>query len=261
MTSSRLIVRLQPPSGIILIDRPAKRNALSRALIGELGQALDDLYRERKVRAVVLGGTGPAFCAGLDLDEMLQTTRSDDPYPQWQADVVGFRDLLQTMLRFPKPLIAAVHGPAIGGGAGLLLAADIVVAAADAQFGLPEPRRGLAAGIVTPLLAFRIGAGHAANLLLTARTIAADEAHRIGLFHEVVPADRLWSRVAEITAECAGSASEALALTKRMLYETVGEHLGTLLSAGAAISASARTTEAAAEGIAAFLQRRPPQWP
>jgi methylglutaconyl-CoA hydratase len=164
------------------------------------------------------------------------------------------------MLRFPKPIIAAVNGPAVAGGAGLMLACDIVLASPVATFGLPEPRRGIVAGIVSPLLAFRIGAGRSARLLLESAMIDAAEAYRIGLYHELVETNQLWARAVHVAGECAQGAPEALLLTKRMLNETIGEHLFTLLSAGAAASATARTTEAAAEGVAAFLEKRPPQW-
>jgi methylglutaconyl-CoA hydratase len=110
-------------------------------------------------------------------------------------------------------------------------------------------------------LAFRIGAGHAARLLLTSTLIPAAEALRIGLFHEIVSADLLWPRAVELSKLCARGAPEALQLTKRMLNETIGEHLSTLLAAGAAASATARTTEAAAEGLAAFAEKREPKWP
>src|SRR5262249_47507651 len=124
----------------------------------------------------------------------------------------------------------------------------------------PEPRRGIVAGLVAPLLAFRIGASPAANLLLTARLIEPSEALRIGVFHEVVQNDLVLARAQKLASEIAKSAPEAIQLTKKMLNETIGEHLGTLLSAGAAASAAARTTEAAREGLAAFLEKREPKW-
>ena len=141
-----------------------------------------------------------------------------------------------------------------------MLASDIVIGTPEAKFGLPEPRRGIVAGLVSPLLVFRIGASHAANLLLTARTIEPVEAQRMGLFHEIVPGELVWARAQELAGEVAKCAPEAIQLTKRMLNETIGEHLGTLLSAGAAASATARTTEAAREGLAAFLEKREPKW-
>lgn len=250
-------------TGTIILNRPEKRNALSRALLSELDQALGDLHQERRVRAVVLTGAGTAFCAGMDLAEMLATSRGDRAVAlaQWHADAVAYHDLVLRMLRFPKPLIAAVNGPAIAGGAGLVLACDIVVAAECARFGLPEPLRGIVAGLVAPLLHFRIGGGHAARLLLTAQTIDATEAHRLGLFHELAAGDVLWARGHEIATQCAQCAPEAVQLTKKVLNETIGEHLVTLLAAGAAASATARTTEAAAEGLTAFLEKRDPVWP
>jgi methylglutaconyl-CoA hydratase len=197
----------------------------------------------------------------MDLGEMRDTAKLERPHERWQEDAVIYQELLTQMLHFPKPLIAAVNGPAVAGGAGLVLGCDIVLAAEEAQFGLPEPRRGIVAGLVTPILVFRIGAGHAARLLLTGTPIDAAEARRIGLFHEVLKADHLWPRAHEVAAECARCAPEAIQLTKRMLNETVGEHLSTLLSAGAAVSATARTTEAAQEGLNAFLEKREPKWP
>lgn len=246
--------------GTVIMNRPEKRNALSRALIAELQQAFDDLHQEKRVRAVVLTGAGAAFCAGMDLGEMLATSKEDNPHPRWHEDAVIYRELLETMLHLPKPIIAAVGGPALAGGAGLVFASDLVVAAESATFGLPEPKRGLVAGIISPLLFFRVGGAHSARLLLTAEPINAHEAHRIGLAHEVVADDQVWVRASALAAGCAGCAPESIQLTKRMLNETIGEHLHTLLSAGAAVSATARTTEAAAEGLAAFLEKREPVW-
>ena len=249
------------PAGTIILNRPEKRNALSRALIAELQQALADMHQERRMRTVILTGAGNAFCAGMDLAEMAATSQSEDPLPQWHQDALDYLDLVQNMLLFPKPLVAAVVGPALAGGCGLALACDIVVAGESAQFGLPEPRRGLVAGVVAPLLAFRIGAGRAGYLLLTAQTISAAAAHASGLAHEVIADDKVWARGAQIAADCAACAPESLQLTKRILNETIGERLGAELSVGASASATARTTEAAAEGLAAFLERREPKWP
>jgi enoyl-CoA hydratase/carnithine racemase len=263
MSQPNLRIHLHQHTATIILNRPDKRNAISRALMAELHQALDDLHRQRSARAVILTGSGPAFCAGMDLGEMQATGQQvpAEAQAQWHSDALEYRDLLERMLRFPKPLIAAVNGPALAGGAGLVLGCDIVLASQDARFGLPEPLRGLVAGVVSPLLAFRIGGGHSGYLLHTAAIVDAGQAHRIGVFHEVVPADQLWPRAVEVAAQCARCAPESLQLTKKMLNETIGEHLMTQLSAGAAISAAARTTEAAVEGLAAFLEKRDPKWP
>ncbi len=255
-----VLVKKNLPSGTIVLNRPDKRNALSRQMLTDLAQAFDDLHQERKVRAVIVTGAGSAFCAGMDLAEMQETSKQPDSFAPWHEDAVQYRELIDKMLRFPKPIIAAVNGPVVAGGIGLMLASDIVVAAEGAKFGLPEPKRGIVAGMVAPLLFFRLGASHAANLLLTARTIESAEAHRIGLVHEMVKSDLAWARAQEIAGEIAQSAPEAIQLTKRLLNETIGEHLATLLTAGAADSATARTTDAAREGLAAFLEKREPKW-
>jgi enoyl-CoA hydratase/carnithine racemase len=255
-----LRLNIHGSTGTLILNRPDKRNALSRQLLAETRQALDDLHQQRSVRAVIITGAGPAFCAGMDLGEMLATSKHPDALAQWNQDAQVYRDLMELMLRFPKPLIAAVNGPALAGGAGLMLACDIVVAAEEATFGLPEPLRGLVAGVVAPLLAFRAGAGASGYLLTTSAVIDATRARELGVFHEVVKADHLWPRAVELAEQCARGAPESLQLTKKMLNETIGESLLTALSAGAAISATARTTEAAAEGLQAFLEKREPKW-
>lgn len=259
MTLVKILVH--EPAATVVLNRPEKRNALNRELLRELLAAFDDLQRERRVRAVIVTGAGTAFCAGMDLGEMRDTAQSNDALRLWHEDAELYRELLLVCLRFPKPLIAAVNGPAVAGGLGLVLASDLVLAAPDALLGLPEPRRGLVAGMVSPLLAFRVGAGRAAALLLTARLIDGNEAYRVGLAHELVAHDLLWARGQQLATELAQASPDALLLTKRMLNETIGETLETQLTAGAAVSATARTTEAAAEGLRAFLEKRPPVWP
>ncbi|REK24016.1 MAG: enoyl-CoA hydratase/isomerase family protein [Planctomycetota bacterium] len=247
-------------TGTITLNRPDKRNALTRQLLSELRQAFADLHLQKSVRAIVLTGAGSAFCAGMDLGEMLRTAEEPNSYELWDQDARLYREVLETMVRFPKPIIAAVDGPAVAGGAGLVLASDIVLASRQSKFGLPEPKRGLVAGIVSPLLAFRVGGSRAAYLLLTTRLIEAEVAQSYGLFHELTDSDTIWARAHELAGEIAQSAPEALSLTKRMLNETIGAELDTQLAAGAAVSSTARSTEAAAEGLAAFLEKRDPVW-
>ncbi len=254
-------VKCHYPSGTILLNRPEKRNALSRSMIRDIQQAFEDLHQERNVRAVILTGSGTAFCAGMDLQEMKETARRDDAQQMWQYDARIYQELIEYMLRFPKPIIAAVNGPAVAGGAGLVLASDLVLASTDARFGLPEPRRGIVAGMVAPLLTFRTTPGQAARLLLTGEILSAEATREMGLYHEIVETDLLWARAHAWAETIALSAREAIQLTKQVLNETIGERIFTLLAAGAAASAAARTTEAAAEGLAAFLEKREPVWP
>lgn len=254
-------IKVHHPSGTLILNRPKKRNALSRRMLAQMIEAFGDLHQERRVRAVIVTGAGTAFCSGLDLAEMQETARSADAMARWHEDMVQYKELLETMLRFPKPIIVAVNGPCVAAGAGLLLASDLILGTSTADFGVPEPRRGLVSGLVSPLLVFRIGAGRAAHLLLTAKLIDAQQALQLGIYHELTSEDRVWARAHQLAGEIAESAPESLQLTKRLLNETIGETLGTMLAAGAAASATARTTESAQEGITAFLEKRAPNWP
>jgi methylglutaconyl-CoA hydratase len=229
-------------------------------MIAQLGEALDDLYYEKRVRAIVLVGAGDVFCIGADVAEMQATQESEESGREWGAEASEFRDLLVRMLEITKPIIAGVVGPALGAAAALVAACDLVVAGPGATFGLPEARHGVVAGLAAPLVGFRVGAGPAARLMLTGSPLAAAEAHRLGMFHEVVADDAVYARALELAGECAAGAPEAIQLSKRLLNETLGESLATQLSAGAASAATSRTTEAAEEGIAAQLGGRPPVW-
>lgn len=262
MPSSAIDIKVTGSIGTIVLNRPDRRNALTRAMLAQLAEAIDDLHLEKRVRAVVLTGAGSAFCAGMDLQEMQSAAELPEAerIQDWRDSADAYREVVTKMIELPKPIIASVNGPAVAGGAGLVLASDIVVATAAAQFGLPEPRRGIIAGVVAPLLAFRSGGSTAARLLLSSSLIAADEAQRLGIYHELIDEPRLWARSVQIGEDCALGAPEALQLTKRLLYETIGEHLGTQLSVGAAMSATSRTTEAAAEGLKAFTEKRKPEW-
>lgn len=260
MAKRLVTVRADQCSGTIVINRPERRNALSRATIGEVSAAFEDLHRQKKVRAVILTGAGECFSAGMDLYEINETAKAETALEQWHQDATQYRDLLLLMLRFPKPIIAAANGPIHGGGSGLLLASDIVVAAKSATFSIPAPRLGLVAGMVAPLLVFRIGAGKATPLMLTAECIDAEAAAQRGIFHELVEDDLVWARANEIATSLASTSQEAVAMTKRVINETIGESLVSQLNLGAAATAASKTTDAAAEGVTAFIEKRAPKW-
>jgi methylglutaconyl-CoA hydratase len=264
MQSALVQVKVTDEVGTIILNRPDHGNSLVRIMIDQLCDALDDLYHEKKVRAIILTGAGASFCEGTDLEEINDASQQGGEWSEsedrWGEDAADYRDLILRLLETTKPVISAVNGAAYGCGAGLALASDIVVASEEATFGLPDPRRGLVAGVVAPLLCHRIGAGQGARLLLTSTTISAEEALRLGVFHELVPTHKVWARAVEIAKECAEGAPQAIQLTKRLLNETIGEQLQTQLSAGAVMQATSFTTEAAQEGIAAFLEKRKPNW-
>ncbi len=262
MASNAVDVKVTEPVGTIVLNRPVRRNALTRSMLAQLGEALSDLHLEKRVRAIVPTGAGSAFCAGMDVHEMHAAATLPGPEKQqdWGDTAEAYREVITQMLELPKPIIASVNGPAVAGGAGLVLASDIVVASHMAQFGLTDARYGLVAGVVAPLLTFRVGGGAAARLLLSSALYPAAEAFRLGIYHELTEEPLLWARCVQIGEECAAGAPAAVQLSKRLLYETIGEHLATQLTVGSAMSATSRTTESAQEGLAAFVEKRRPEW-
>jgi methylglutaconyl-CoA hydratase len=260
MPSNAIDVKVFDGAGTIILNRPDYGNALTRSMVQQLIEAIDDLYLEKRVRAIIITGAGDSFCAGADVGEMQVSQDSETPEEDWGADAADFCDLAMRMMEITKPIIAAVNGPAVSAGAALAAAADIVVASERATIGLPDARHGMVAGLAAPLIAFRIGAGQAARMMLSGAMLDAAEACRIGLFHELAADDLVWARAMEVAKQCAAGAPEAIQLSKRLVNETLGEELATQLASGAVMAATARTTEAASEGIKALLEGRPPEW-
>jgi enoyl-CoA hydratase/carnithine racemase len=259
--SEIVTVRKDVPSGSIILNRPDRRNAISTDTLRQIREAFGDLHQERSVRAVILTGTTHVFSSGTDLHE-LKEGYGDPKLAQaaWQEFVAELQGLIEDMLRFPKPILFALNGWAVGSAVALMLACDLVVAIDRAKIALPETRRGLVAGLAAPLLQFRVGTARAASLLYLNAVVDAAQALNFGLVHQVVEDRLVWFRAQECAKEIAESAPEAIQLTKRLMNETIGEALFTQLSIGAANMAAARTTEAAQEGVTAFLEKRPPNW-
>ena len=260
---SSVSVKIHGPAGTIVLERPSSGNALDRRLIESIAQALDDLHQQKSVRAVILTGAGDTFCSGLDLHEMRATAAREpsEALPAWHEDWNRLRDLYEQMLRFPVPLIAAVDGAAHGAGLGLALASDMVICSDRSTFAVPAVRRGLVGGAMAPLLVFRVGGAAAASLMFTGQPIDAAEAYRIGIVRSIVPSEQIWVRASGWAQQIAEAPAEAIRMTKRLLNETIGEALVTQLSVGAAMGATSCTTDAAAEGLAAAAENRPPRWP
>jgi len=254
-------VRVDGCSGTIILNNAAKKNAITRNMLRQLIEALSDLHQEKRVRGIILTGSEDVFSSGSDLAEIRDTMKEGDPQQSWFADSMEQKDLIEKMLRFPKPIVAAVNGSALGLGAALVLASDVVVGTSVAQFGFPEAKRGLVPGMGAPLLAFRLGASPAANFLMRAEVASAEDCLQLGIFRSIVDADLVWAKADGIIRDLTSTDPSAVSMTKRLLNETIGEALFTQLSAGAAAIASARTTAAAKEGVDAFLEKREPEWP
>jgi methylglutaconyl-CoA hydratase len=242
----------------LTLDRPEKHNALSAELIGALTEAARRLGRDPAVRAVVLTGAGESFCAGGDLGWMKAQIAADAATRSREA--MRLAEMLGALNDLPKPLIGRINGQAFGGGVGLMAVCDVAVGVAGAGFGLTETRLGLIPATIGPYVVARIGEAGARRVFFSARRFGADEAITLSLLARAVARDELdaavEAEVAPYLACAPGAVAEAKALVRR---------LGPPLDAAVV----AETVEAllrrwdspeAAEGIAAFFERRPPSW-
>jgi methylglutaconyl-CoA hydratase len=255
----KLVLReMRSSVAIVTLNRPEKRNALARALVTQLLDTVDELAVSAAVRSVVLTGSGSAFCAGMDLKEAAELEATAEGEHTTIASLHEFGDLLQRIHTLPKPVVAAVNGDAIAGGAGLMTACDYVVAAETARIGYPEVRRGMVAAIVMHDLVRQVGDRRARELLVAGNLISAQIACAWGLVNVVASAANCLEeaiRFAEGFSECA---PHALATTKRLLDDATSRPAD--LRGPAAISAAVRCNEEAHEGIRAFVEKRPPAW-
>jgi len=256
-------VKIHEGVATIIMSRSQVCNALHPQMLEELATAFSDVHQEKKVQAVVFSGSGSHFCSGMDLNTLraISELEPNDALPQWYRIWERLSELYEAMLRFPKPVVAAIDGGAIGAGLGLALASDLIVCSESAFFSAPAINLGLVAGSTAALLDFRFGSAVAAQLLLTGNPLDSKQAFHLGLTSEPIASDQIWVRAHALASQCAKAPREAQQATKRILNEGVGESLFTLLASGAAQSAAACTTDAATEGILAFLEKREPQWP
>lgn len=244
------------PAAVLTLCRADKRNALSRALIADLDAAVRRAADDAAVRCVIITGDGPAFCAGMDLEE-LQSTLTADAETIW-ADAQRLAELFDRIYSLPKPTIAAVNGAAVAGGAGLVTVCDLAVAVPTAKFGYPEVRRGLVAAMVLPHLLRHVGERAARHMLLTGELIDGPEAARAGLINKVVEANSLMATAVSWAKSCAEGGPQALATTKELLKRFSTQALS--VEEGAKASAAPRLGNECRDGLAAFFDKRPAPW-
>jgi|694.fasta_scaffold00384_33 enoyl-CoA hydratase/carnithine racemase len=254
-------VKITDSVGTIILNRPKRCNALTGEMIQQLSQALADLHQEKKVRGVILTGSGAHFCTGMDLKQWQQIQGSENALHQWYSDADALKTLIEQILWLPKPVVAAVDGAAMGSGLALVFACDLVVASQSATFSAASCKRGLVSGLVAPLACFRSGAALASGLLIGDQELSAVEAKDCGFVHHVVDSDKIWVRSKSWLETISQGAAESIQLTKRVLNEMIGEQLSSQLASGAAALATSLTTEAASEGLGAYVEKRPPSFP
>ncbi|GIW79044.1 MAG: enoyl-CoA hydratase [Gemmatales bacterium] len=257
MSESLATYELQPPAAIITLNRPEKRNALSRALIDALYAAFSQAQAASEVRCVILTGAGKVFCAGMDLQELAESLGDDGKEKVWD-DALRLAKLYDLIYTLPKPTLAVVNGPAVAGGAGLVTVCDLALATPEAKFGYPEVRRGLVAAMVMPHLLRHVGERIGRYLLLTGELIDADEACRVGLINGVVPSGEIMNRARLWARSLAEGGPEALAKTKALLQQFSRQALS--VEEAAKESAAPRLTRECQEGLKAFFEKRPAPW-
>lgn len=242
----------------ITLNRPDKRNAINARLIEDLRLALSDVENDPNVTVIILRGAGDAFCSGADLAS-IQAMQSAD-YSANLADSRALRDCFHQLYEYPKPTIAGVRGPALAGGAGLATCCDFIVAESSASFGYPEVKIGFVAAMVMVLLTRQVGERAARDLLLTGRRIKADEAQRMGLISRVCADGELEESVAALAASLVSNSPQAMSVSKHLLSKVWTGSIETNLDEAAALNARVRGMDDCLEGIAAFLEKRSPQW-
>lgn len=235
----------------LTLARPEKRNALNQALITALRQAFDSAAQDAAVRVILLRGAGKDFCAGLDLADLRQDGDAMDHF----ASARTLADLYLAMRRNPKVIIAAVHGRAIGGGAGLATACDLIVAAESAELRYPEVNMGFIAAIVMSMLRRQVSEKRAFEIVALGESVPASVAKESGIVNQVF-ADAEFSASAEAyAADVAAKPASALTLTKDLLYHIDGMNFESAVHAGLYGNALARMTEAARRGFEGFLKK------
>ena len=257
MDYKTLLVGYDGSIATITLNRPDKRNAISYELIEELLAVLDEVANS-SARVLILTGAGKAFCSGMDLDNLKALVGRSPEQSLKDSEIMA--RLFRSLYDFPRPTIAAVNGAAIAGGCGLATLCDFTLAAPEAKFGYTEVRIGFVPAIVSTFLLRQVGEKHARDLLLTGRIIGAEEAYRIGLINEIVPAEKLIDRARELASQLMENSPASLVCTKRLLSEQARVELDAQIEAAVRENATIRATKDFREGISSFLEKRKPRW-
>jgi methylglutaconyl-CoA hydratase len=248
-----LIEKQTPQITVLTLNRPERRNALTIELLSELNAAIKIASDQPDERVIILRGAGAAFCTGLDLKEAADQTKAHAT-----AEMVANTLIAVSQTRLIT--IAAVHGAAVAGGAGIMTACDFVVAAQGTKIGYPEARRGLVAGLVMTFLRRQVGERNMRELLLGSELIDADRAREIGLVNRVVAQADLMNEAQKFAQSVLQGAPGALAQTKRLIEELWSSSVKEDVDLALKYHMQARESEEAREGITAFNEKRKPKW-
>jgi len=254
-----LQVDVQKPIARVTFDRPDLHNAFNDEVIGLVTRAFTDLARNTDVRVVVLAGNGKSFCAGADLHWMKRMASYS--HSENVADARNAGRMYAAIAHCPKPVIARVHGAAIGGGAGVVAACDIAVALESAQFGFTEVKLGIIPAVISPLVLAKIGMGRAREFFLTGERFSASTALEMGLIQHVVPDEEALDAVMEAKiAQLLTSAPGAIAAAKELIFGVADRTFQQSFDFTAEAIATMRASPEGQAGMKAFLSREKPPW-
>jgi methylglutaconyl-CoA hydratase len=248
-----LIEKQSPQITVVTLNRPERRNSLTIELLNELIAAIKVASDQPNERLLILRGAGAAFCTGLDLKEA-----ADSKKAQMTAELVA--KTLITLAETRLVTVAAVHGAAVAGGAGIMSACDFVVAAQKTKIGYPEVRRGLVAGLVMTFLRRQVGERNMRELVLGGELIDAERARGIGLVNRVVAPDQLMTEAQKFADSVLQGAPNAITQTKRLIEKLWSTSVKEDVDLALKHHIQARESAEAREGIAAFNEKRPPNW-
>jgi methylglutaconyl-CoA hydratase len=259
MTTTTLDIAISHRVAVVWMARETVRNAFNEASIAELTETFTTLGADPDVRAIVLAGKGPAFCAGADLGWMKRM--ASFTHQENRADALKLATMLRTIYECPKPVIARVHGDAYAGGVGLVAACDIAVAAIGAEFCLSETKLGLIPATIGPYVIRAMGANAARRYFLTAEKFDSGEAFRLGLVHDLAPPEELDLRINALLGTLMQTSANAVSESKRLVRELADRPIDDAIVADTAERiASIRTSDDGREGVRAFLEKRKPRW-
>jgi methylglutaconyl-CoA hydratase len=253
-----ILVERDGPALRLTLNRPDVRNAFDDEVIASMTAAVTAVAHDATIRAVVLAGSGKAFCAGADLAWMAKAIAYE--HRDNLTDAEDFARMLERLDSLGLPVIGRVHGAAFGGGVGLAAICDIVVAADDAVFALSEVKLGILPAVISPYVLRKIGVSAARELFVTGSRFSAARAREIGLVHEVVPAADLDAAVARRVAEVLTSSPAAIAAAKSLIREIAYKHPDDVIGFTTNSIAAQRVSPEGQEGMRAFLEKRKPSW-
>ena len=256
--STDVIVAVEGGNASVRLARPQVRNAFNAEVIAALTSAFEHLGSDPAVRSIVLSGEGAAFCGGADVNWLrasLALTHTENV-----AEASAMSDMFRTIDRCGKPVVARVHGAALGGGAGLAAVCDIVVAAEGTLFGFTEVKLGIIPAVISPFVVAKIGASNARALFLTGERFDARRAQAIGLVHEIVAPGDLDAAVERVLSELRSAGPQAVAAAKQMIFDVRGAGYDESRTLTAEAIARQRTSAEGQEGLLAFLERRKASW-